>query len=190
MAVNIKIDFGNCYETKLISSDLSFVQFETELTDSTKVSIRILISDQPHPFLPQVYNLAFGPIHKEDRNKIDDQIQLKHIDHSKVFSTIVLVALTFLIENPDKYLGIDGSNNTRAYLYFRIIQNNYELLSEYFEIFGIKYYVRILRKKKDSDEEYPIDTKDINAAYVEIEKGHKITLEKMYNYFIFRIAKK
>lgn len=187
MALNIKIDFDNCYELKDISNDLSSSKFVADLIDDTKVEIGVLISNTPHTFLPDVYNLAFGPV--DMNNAINDSAKLTHKDHSKTFSSIVLVALTFLTSNPDKYLGVDGSNNARAYMYFRIIQNNYALLSQYFEIYGVNYYVRILRKTKDSDASHPVDTDDIEAIPRPILQGEKIRNDKMFNYFIFRLKK-
>lgn len=155
MALNIRIDFENCYETEPVTADLRLIRFNSERTDYTTVQIGVLIGHQPQALLPNVYNLAFGPM--DDNNEIDDQAKVAHADHSKVFSTIILSALTFLNNNPDKYLGIDGSNNARAYLYFRTIQNNYYILTQYFDIFGVNYYVRVLRKANDADEVYPVD---------------------------------
>lgn len=185
MALNIKVDFDNCYEAEPLSADLRLTRFETELTNDSKAAIGVLISSQAQHLLPNVFNLAFGPL--DANNEIDDQAKLTHANHSKVFSTIIFSALTFLNANRDKYLGIDGSNNARAYMYFRIIQNNYDTLTQYFDIYGVKYYVRILRKTKDEDEGHPVDPHDITAVPARIEKGEIVRSEKMYNYFIFKI---
>lgn len=185
MALNIKVDFDNCYVTEPLSEDLRLIRFETELTDHTTAPIGVVIGNQPLHLLPNVYNLAFGPM--DGNNEIDDQAILSHVDHSKMFSTIILSALTFLNANPDKYLGIDGSNNARAYLYFRITQNNYDVLTQYFDIYGVKYYVRILRKAKDTDPGHPVDAEDISTVLRRISKGEIVRAEKMYNYFIFKI---
>lgn len=184
MALNIKIDFNNTYDIEAISSDLTLNKFTTELSDGSHVPLGIRISNREHHWLPDVYNLSFGPF--EEDGTIDDAARLTHADHSKAFSTIMLTALAFLTENPGKYLGIDGSNNARAYLYFRIIQNNYEELTRYFDIYGVNYYVRVLLKLKDTDESHPCDIDDIKAIPQVIRQGELIHPTKLYNYFIFR----
>jgi hypothetical protein len=185
MALNVKINFDDCYEINSISSDLSLFEFNTFLINDNEVALGVKISSESHTFLPDVFNLAFGPLkaHKE----IDDKIKLQHKNHSKVFSTIVFAAFTFLEENKDKYLGIDGSNNARAYMYYRCIQNNYDYLSDLFDIYGVNYYVRILRKIKDEDFTYPIDADDIKPFIEKIDKNVTVQSDKMYNYFIFRL---
>jgi hypothetical protein len=139
VALNIKINLDDCYNIETLSGDLTLSKFETVLTDDSVVPIGILISDTPQAFLPDVYNLAFGPI--DANGNIDDKIRITHKEHSKVFSTIVLAALTFLTNNPTRYLGIDGSNNARAYMYYRCIQNNFWYLAQHFDISGVNIYV-------------------------------------------------
>ena len=185
MALNIKINLEQCYDTEPLTADLRLSRFYTDLTTQTNVPIGISISNQPHQWLPDVYNLAFGPMGNE--NEIDDKAKITHVDHSKVFSTIILAGLTFLTNNPGKYLGIDGSNNARAYLYFRIIQNNYDALGQYFDMYGVKYYIRFLRKAKDTDKTYPVDSDDIQAIPEVIRQGERISSDKLYNYFIFKM---
>lgn len=184
MALNVKINFDDCYEINTISNDLSFFEFNTYLINDDEVSLGIKISTESHAFLPDVFNLAFGPLN--ENKGIDDKVKLHHKNHSKVFSTIVFAAFTFLEENKDKYLGIDGSNNARAYMYYRCIQNNFDYLSDIFDIYGVNYYVRILRKIKDEDFTYPIDEEDIKPFIDKIDKNETIQADKLYNYFIFK----
>jgi hypothetical protein len=178
MALNIKIDFQNLYPVRFIN-DLNSV-FDTELVDGTSISLGIKISAKEHPLMADVYNLAFGPVNKS--NQIDDQVRLTHKDHSKVFSTIVFEGLSFLTEHPDKFLGIDGSNTARAYMYYRCIQNNFDYLTSYFEIYGVSFYVRILR-----DDGCDYENEDFLTIPKPIEKGELIKPDKLYNYFIFKI---
>lgn len=185
MALNIKVDFENCYETEPVAADLRSVRFNSELRNYTTIPMGVVIAGQSHVLLPDVYNLAFGPL--DNNNEVNDRLRITHANPSKVFSTIILSALTFLNNNPDLYLGIDGSDNARAYLYYRIIQNNFDLLSQYFDIFGVNYYVRILRKNMDSDDSHPVDIEDIRTVPTKITKGSVVRSEKMYNYFTFRI---
>lgn len=126
---------------------------------------------------------AFGPM--DDQNKIDDQVKITHANHSKVFSSIVFAGLTFLKRNPSKYLGIDGSNNARACMYYRCILNNYDYLTSSFKIYGINYFIRILRKNKN--EENLLDADHILAIPGSITKESRIPADKLYNYFIFSI---
>jgi hypothetical protein len=175
MALNIKIDFDERYTTRPVN-DLNYSIFETELTNGEKKQLGIKISMEEHYLMHDVYNLAFGPL--GENNEIDDVVKLNHKNHSKVFSTIVFEALTFLAEHPDRFLGIDGSNTARAYMYYRCIQNNYDFLSSHFLIYGINYYIRILRD----------GTLDESILYIPnlIKKGELISCTKLYNYFIFR----
>jgi hypothetical protein len=183
VALHVKIDLENCYELDT-STDFCTNKFYTELKDDGPMLLGVLISNQVHHFLPDVYNLSFGPINQD--NEIDDQVGITHADHSKTFSTIVFSALLFLSNNNDKYLGIDGSNNARAYLYYRTIQNNYDYLAQYFVIYGVNYYIRVLRKVKDEDSSHPVDPEDIEAIPRVIKKGEEIRSNKLYNYFIFK----
>lgn len=180
MALNIKIDFENRYELLSTDNDLRYSIFESILTNGNISRLGIKISSEAHPYMSDVYNLAFGPVN--EKNEIDDHIKLPHQDHSKVFSTIVLAGLTFLTRHKDKYLGIDGSDTRRAYMYYRCIQNNFEYLNSLFTIYGVNYYLRVLR-----DESTDYDPKDFLAIPAIIRKGEPLSPAKLYNYFIFNI---
>jgi hypothetical protein len=132
--------------------------------------------------MPNVYNLAFGPIN--ERGRIDDKAELPHQSYSRVFSTILLNALNYLIKNPDHYVGIDGSENFRAYYYWRFLQRNHTYLNSCFEIFAIRYYVRITRFGKQQYQN-PFDFNDLLAEPNKIVKTDNWP-EHMYNYFIFK----
>src|ERR1700742_712196 len=121
MGLNIKINFDDCYDIIDSRADLKLHKFNTILKGGDPSMLGVSINDQPHDLLPGVFNMAFGPI--DDNNNIDDHVKIAHDDISKTLSTIVLTALTFLNENPETYLGIDGSNNARAYMYYRCINN-------------------------------------------------------------------
>jgi hypothetical protein len=179
MALNIKIDFENRYPISPVDG-INYSVFNTELVNGQIVQLGIKISSDEHPLMRDVFNLAFGPVN--EAHQIDDQIKLTHLDHSKVFSTIVFEGLSFLTYQPNKYLGIDGSNTARAYMYYRCIQNNYDYLNTYFNIYGVNYYVRILR---DGDNNYEED--DFLTIPRLIEKGEAIVAAKLYNYFIFSV---
>ena len=178
MALNIKIDFENRYDTLPVDY-LKFSVFETELVDGPPVKLGIKISSDEHPFMRDVHNMSYGPV--DEANQIDDQAKINHLNHSRVFSTIVFEGLSFLTQNPEKFLGIDGSNTARAYMYYRCIQNNFDYLNAYFVIYGVNYYLRMLR---DGTQEYEND--DFLPIPKLIEKGEALKPSKLYNYFIFK----
>jgi hypothetical protein len=187
MAAGVTVDFDRRYDIDDISKDLRNSLFRTELQDGSTTPLKVEISNESHELIPDVYNLAFGPL--DHRGRIDDKAELRHADYSKVFSTILLTAYTYLKSNPSHYLGIDGSDNRRAILYFRMLQRNYEYLSRYFNIYGLKYYVRITRFGKRQYDN-PFDFTDIEPYPEEITKSMKISPELMYNYFIFNLQER
>jgi hypothetical protein len=183
-AVSVKIDFDNLYEIDNISTDLRFSSFSTKLNDGKAVPLNVKISNQSHALLPNVYNLSFGPLNA--KGKIDDKAELTHKDYSKVFSIILFSAFAYLKTNPDHYLGIDGSDNARAYFYYRAIQRNFAYLDKHFRMYGIKYFVRITRFGK-TQYDNPFDFEDIMPYPFRIEKAANVSQDHMYNYFIFNL---
>lgn len=177
MALNIRIDLENRYERVLID-DLRFSTFESILVDGTKVELGIKISIDADPFMPNVYNLAIGPF--DNDFQIDDKVKLNHQDHSRVFSTIVFAALTFLREHKDKFLGIDGSNIARAYMYYRSILKNYDYLNSLFNIYGVNYFLRVLQDGSISN-----DSEDLLLVPKLILPEERIRAHKLHNYLIF-----
>jgi hypothetical protein len=186
MAIGVKINFENTYEIDSISSDLRIAEFETLLVNKEEKILRVEISNESHELLDKVFNLSFGPLNS--KGEIDDKAELVHQDYSKVFSTILLTALNYLSSNPGHYLGIDGSDNSRAYYYWRFLQRNFEYLNSYFEMSGLKYYVRISRFGK-TQYENPFDFEDIFAFSDRLYKTD-IWPKLMYNYFVFKLRKK
>lgn len=184
MAVPLKINFDTLYEIENISEDFKFSSFSTELRSGRSIPVNVKISNQSHELLPNVYNLSFGPVNA--KGKIDDKAELKHIDYSRVFSTILFAAYAYLKKNPDHYLGIDGSDNARAYFYYRALQRNFNYLDKHFRMYGIKFFVRITRFGK-TQYDNPFDFEDIMPYPFRIEKGAQISQDHMYNYFIFTL---
>lgn len=185
MAMNVKIDFDDVYEVEG-GVDLSTNSFHTQLEDGSLIKLKIKIDPNPHPLFDNVYNLAFGPENWD--GGVDDRIQLKHSDYQKVFSTILWNAYLYLKSNPTHSIGINGSDFRRACLYYRLIRSNYDYLNEFFEVKGLKYYVRISRLGK-VDYEDPFDFDDIVAYPQKITRDEHIDLDKLYNYFIFKKKK-
>jgi len=183
MAIGVKIDFTNTYDIADVSEDLKILTFKSQLQNGHAIPLKVEISNEAHELLPNVFNLAFGPINA--KGHIDDKAELPHTDYSRVFSTILLSALNYLNNNPEQYLGIDGSDNLRAYYYWRFLQRNFEYLNQFFEIFGLKYYVRITRFGKRQYQN-PFDFEDVFVHPDRIVKTNEWP-EQMYNYFIFKI---
>ena len=184
MAVRVKIDFDKVYDFDEISPGFNLSSFNTRLQDGKEIPLKVRISNQAHALLPNVYNLAFGPLNKQ--GKIDDRAELTHSDYSKVFSTILFSAYAYLRQNPGHYLGIDGSDNTRAYFYYRALQRNFAYLDRHFHMYGVKYFVRITRFGK-TQYDNPFDFQDIMPYPSKIGADHEITQDHMYNYFIFTL---
>jgi hypothetical protein len=184
MSASVKIDFDALYDIEQISHDLKYASFNTVLQNGKVVPLITKISNQSHELLPDVYNLAFGPLNR--KGKIDDKAEISHKDYSKVFSTILFTALTYLKSNPEHYLGIDGSDNARAYFYYRAIQRNFNYLDRHFRMFGIKYFVRISRFGK-TQYDNPFDFEDIMPYPFRISKQDKVSQDSMFNYFIFNL---
>ena len=184
MVLKLKIDFDNTYKIDSRSADLRESIFTSILADGNTIALQVKISDEAHELFPDVYNLTFGPL--KPNGKLDDKIELTHQDYSKTFSTILEAGGYYLNANPDHDLGIDGSNNARAYLYYRTLQRNYDYLSRFFEFFGLKYYVRISRFGKTQYDD-PFDFDDIAFNYVRIEKDMVLPDQMMFNYFIIRL---
>ncbi|HVK46653.1 MAG TPA: hypothetical protein VM488_02385 [Pseudobacter sp.] len=187
MSVSPKIDFDELYEIENISEDLRYSYFNSKLENGRDISLSVKISNQCHALLPNVYNISFGPLNA--RGKINDKAELTHADYSKVFSTILFSAYAYLKNNPTHYLGIDGSDNARAYFYYRALQRNFNFLDKYFRMFGVKYYVRITRFGK-TQYDNPFDFEDIMPYPFRIRKGEQISQDHMYNYFIFNLKQK
>jgi hypothetical protein len=185
MAASPRIDFNNLYEIDSISEDLKVSTFNTTLHTGQAVPLTVKISNESHALLPNVYNLSFGPLNA--KGKINDKIELTHADYSRVFSTILFSALAYLKTNPDHYLGLEGSDNARAYFYYRALQRNFGYLHQHFRMFGVKYFVRITRFGK-TQYDNPFDFEDIMPYPFRIEKGAKVSQDHMYNYFIFNLV--
>ncbi|MCG2615366.1 hypothetical protein LZZ85_13785 [Terrimonas sp. NA20] len=139
----INIDFENTYEIAWISNDFSEASFYSPCKGSSAVLIRIRIAPVEYSYFPDVYNLSFGPLN--EYGEIDDQSRVLHSNLSRLFSTIILFSIKFLQRNPGYTIGVDGSTDTRAYLYHRIFRSNETSFNELLETFGVDWFVKVLR---------------------------------------------
>lgn len=146
----VKVDFDDIYIPDYISADRQYVKFKAEVQTIFGVEskeLHILIVKHPDPNLEDVYNLAFGPLN--DEGLIDDTARIKHIDVKKLFSTLIFMGMHFLYVNKNAYIGIDGSSETRAYMYHRMFSLNFDDLRDSLNLIGVDWYVRLLRSKED-----------------------------------------
>ncbi|MCX2477669.1 hypothetical protein OQY15_01125 [Pedobacter sp. MC2016-15] len=141
--MSITINFDDIYEPASLSDDFSQMSFNAPQFDGSDLELLVTITQHHDEQLLGVYNLAFGP--KDENGEPDDQIRLKHQNIDKVFSTIILNALSFLQLNPELKIGIDGSDDLRARLYHGMFKSNREYLQESVLAIGVDWYVRIFR---------------------------------------------
>lgn len=189
MNLNVIINLDDTYDIEDISPDFDKFQFTSVCKqkggDDYQVTLHVQIENRRNVFLPGVFNLAFGPLNED--GTINDTISLRHQNNSKVYSTILLGAVAFLRNKnePNTYVGVDGSDITRAYLYYKLLQTNYDYLVQYVEMIGVKYFVRLLRGKNTADALMP-DTEDLAIQPFKILKGQQMNCTKLYNYFMFK----
>lgn len=161
--------------------DRRVAEFEAELGDGGLVLMKLEVSNAPHEILPDVYNLAFGPV--DGLGKINTYARMRYRHRMKVFSTVLLFMENYLRAYPGRKLGIDGSSNSRAALYYRGWQRHFRSLNAYLQMAGVKFYVRILRiGKRQTDD--PFDFKDIEHKEFLVEESGMQDMKLMYNYFI------
>ena len=184
MNLNIEINLSDTYEIENVSKDYTSFEFTSIQKNGEPILLHVKINDSNNPFLPTIYNLGFGPV--DAAGNMDDEVNIQHLNNSKVYSTILLGVLTFLKNNPESGVGIDGSDKIRAYLYYRILQLNYDMLDEHFIIIGIKYYIRLLRGTDKYDSLSP-DLQDLTTRPIRILKGQYIPADTLYNYFVIKL---
>ena len=126
-----------------VSHDLMDFRFNALQKNGTSLEIVVQIRDIDDPLLPSVYNMGFGP--PDGLGSFRDDISLEHSDPGKVFSTVMVLAIAFLERNPSFFIGIDGSDDRRAYLYHRMFRYNSNYLKDTLGLTGVDWYVRLLR---------------------------------------------
>lgn len=147
----IKINLEDTIQPHYASEDLMNYRFNSLLSTGVEEELIVQIKNINDPFLPNVFNIGFGP--SDGQGGFDDSISLPHEDISRVFSTIILLAMTFLQVNLGTSIGIDGSDERRAYLYHRMFRYNYESLKEVLVITGVDWYVKLLRTNEVETDE-------------------------------------
>jgi len=177
----ITINFDDTYPPQELYDDLSEMTFLSPQTDGSSVLLVVQIVAHPDPLLPNVYNLGFGP--PNGTGGFKDDIRLKHSNLDKVFSTVLFHALSFLEENNNLTIGIDGSDDLRARLYHGIFKSNRNYLCETFIPIGVDWYVRYFR---NGDYEQDADGNPLPKPRPEpfdFERDNK----DLYRYYMFRL---
>lgn len=179
--MNIDIKFEEAYNLDTITPDLRKFTFRSPVSDTEFITVYVEIESARNPFLQEFLNLSFGP---EKDGEIDDFASIPHLNPSKALTTVLYCGLFYLQSNPEVYLGVDGSDFRRAYFYYRTLQRNYQYLTNFFSLYGIKYYARVLRGK-DKNDILQVDPEELaNMPYV-IENKPLTNHKSLYNYFIF-----
>lgn len=184
LQMRIDINLNDTYEIEIRDSRLTDYTFDSPVVGGGKVRILVKIRLVSDPFLKDFINLSYGPpIEIEGEVVVDDFASIQHVDPSKVLSTVLLCGLIFLKSNPAEFIGINGSDIRRSYLYYRIILKNLSYLENYFKMIGAKFFVRVLRGwYKDSPP--TIDSSELIYTPHTIEKMSFPNYESLYNYFL------
>lgn len=148
----ITINFEDTILPHYVNHNLTDFRFYTEQKDGNTVELLVQIRDINDPFLPNVFNIGFGP--PDGLGSFRDDVSIRHLNPGKVFSTVMVLAIAFLERNPSFFIGIDGSDDRRASLYHRMFRFNSMALGETLLLTGVDWYIRLLRNgniERDSD---------------------------------------
>ena len=126
-----------------VSHDLMDFRFYAPQKSGAALELIVQIRDINDPLLPHVFNIGFGP--PDGLGSFRDDISMKHLSPGKVFSTVMVLAMAFLERNPSLFIGIDGSDDRRAYLYHRMFRYNNNSFYDTLSLTGVDWYVRLLR---------------------------------------------
>lgn len=181
---NVNLNFGTIYKVMATNEKMSRFIFETELLYGGTMEIVVEIKPLRNLFLNEFLNLAFGPV--DEDGYINDFAAVPHLDYSKAFSTVLFCGFSFLTRHANARLGINGSDFRRTYLYFRILQHNYDYLTRYFHLIGIKYFVRLLQGA-DKNKGLNVDPDELLSVPCAIERGPLCEHKSLFNYFMFSL---
>jgi len=179
--MNITINLEDTYYPVDIKSDFSEMTFNSPQKTGWDELIFVKIEPLDNPYLPNVYNLGFGP--PDMQGGFRDDVRLKHSNVNKVFSTVLFHSLGFLGENPKLIMGIDGSDDLRATLYQMMFKTNKQYLGEFFVPLGVDYYVRIFRDGSYEQDELGNDISKPRAEQFDYNRSR----HDLYRYYLFRL---
>ena len=180
MTLKSKIDFMEVCAVEYVEGR-RIGEFDAELSDGNKVRLKLEVSEEPHDIIPKTYNLAFGPV--DGKGKINVHARLTYRNRIRVFSTILLFIESYLRAYPGHAVGVDGSSNSRAELYYRGWQRHFVRLTAFMKMTGIKFYVRISRRG-ERQYDNPFDFTDIEYLTFPVAREGPPESNNMYNYFV------
>lgn len=120
------------YTFKTNPTQLTFT-FESISYDK---SIQKIVIYTPFYENDEVYNLAFGDIISD--GEFDDEAVSNNKDANKILATVIQTILVFFETYPTKTVFLTGSTPARTRLYQIIINREASMLSEQFDIKGIR----------------------------------------------------
>jgi hypothetical protein len=180
--MKITINFDDTYLPVQIQNDLSKMTFSSPQIDGSEALIVVIIERLDNPYMPNVYNLGFGPL--DGNGGFLDNIRLKHVDIDKLFSTVLFHGLNFLQINPQLTMGVDGSDDLRATTYHLMFKTNRDYLDEFFFPIGVDWYVRIFR-----DGHYEADE---HGNYIAKPRPEPFDFDRsrhdLYRYYMFQLT--
>lgn len=83
-----------------------------------------------------LFNLGFGDCRGDD-DDFDDKVVSDNGDMEVVLSTVITITIHFVSANPGVYVHLSGSTPARTRVYRTIISNNYDVISQEFDVFGL-----------------------------------------------------
>ncbi|MHA4894610.1 DUF6934 family protein [Pedobacter sp. PWIIR3] len=175
-----KINFEDTYDIKWVSDDLTSIIFSCPQQDGQLIELTVKITQHPEPLFFNVYNLGFGPA--DGKGGFLDYVRLSHQNIDKMFSTVLLFALTFLHSGKNLTIGVDGSDDRRARLYHLMFKHNRSYLEDFFVAIGVDWYVRIFRNgayEQNRDGTYIAKPRPEKFDYVRPSKD-------LYRYYMFQ----
>jgi len=116
--MNININLQDTYPLVTVAEDRTKFTFISPVVQGGVVVMTVKIVEGRNAYLNYYHNLSFGP---EKDGIIDDFAIIPHVDPSKVFSTVLNCALTFLEAHPNKYLVLDGADFCTSIFVFQNI---------------------------------------------------------------------
>jgi hypothetical protein len=116
-----------------VEASESFLKFEF-FSNGSKGIIKKLIEFEPFEKTPNVFNIGFGDV--DENGNINDLIITDNNDSQKVLATVALSIIKFFERYPNCYVFAKGSTNSRTRLYKIGITNNWNDISQIFEVYG------------------------------------------------------
>lgn len=117
----------------VVASDSSFVYEFVSEGKNGKVA-KVIIYSETH--IHNLFNLVLGDKNLET-GEIDDTVTTNNGDSRKVLATVASTLYSFTEKFPDVMIFAEGSTRSRTRLYKIGISNHLNLITPYFEVFGL-----------------------------------------------------